>query len=126
MKYNLVDSCGWLEYFTAGPNARFFDPALKAVDHLIVPTICLAEVFKVIYREKGRRTAAEFVAAMKRGRVVDLDHALAVSAGLIGVNHQLPLADSIILATARAYHAELWTQDEHFKQFPEVKFISKS
>jgi len=125
MKNRLVDSCGWLEYFRGGPNAGFFEPALRNLKALIVPTICLAEVFKIIYRERGRKTALKYIASMHEARVIELDRAIALNAGLLSVNHKLPLADAIILATARAHQARVLTQDADLKQFPEVDYIRK-
>ncbi len=126
MKKNLVDSCGWLEYFTGGKNASSFETPIKDLKNLVVPTICLAEVFKIIYRERGRKTALLFIASMQKGEAVELDIPIALNAGKISVDHKLPLADSIILATARACDAKLWTQDKHLSEFSEVKYSKKS
>jgi toxin FitB len=122
---NLVDSCGWIEYFTDGPNASFFAPAVNDLRNLVVPTICLTEVFKVVYRQFGRTTALENIASMKLGRVVAMDLEIALAAGKLSADHKLHLADSIILATARATRGRIWTEDAHLKDFPEVNFIGK-
>jgi predicted nucleic acid-binding protein len=123
---NVVDSSGWLEYFINGPNAAFFAPIIeKAAAEVLVPTISLFEVFKRVLVERNRDDALEAIALMKEGRVVDLDDNLALSAAEISYEMQLPLADSIILATARANEAVLWTQDAHFKGVEGVKYIEK-
>ena len=123
---NVVDSSGWLEYFINGPNAAFFAPIIeKAATEVLVPTISLFEVFKRVLIERNRDDALEAIALMKEGRVVDLDDNLALSASELSCEMQLPLADSIILATARANEAVLWTQDAHFKGVEGVKYIEK-
>src|SRR5689334_14271778 len=122
---NVVDSSGWLEYFINGKNAAFFAPAIEDAQNVIVPTISLFEVFKRILMDGNRDDALEAIAVMKEGRVVDLDDNLALVASELSYELKLPLADSIILATARANSATLWTQDAHFKDVQGVKFLQK-
>lgn len=122
---NVVDSSGWLEYFTDGSNADFFAPVIENTQNVLVPTISLFEVFKRVLVEKNRDDALEAVAQMKAGRVVDLDDSLALVAAKLSYELKLPLADSIILATARAHNATLWTQDAHFKGMDGVQYIEK-
>ncbi|WKZ52357.1 MAG: type II toxin-antitoxin system VapC family toxin [Anaerolineales bacterium] len=122
---NVIDSSGWLEYFINGSNADFFAPAIQNVEEVLVPTISLFEVFKRVLIEKNRDDALEAVAQMKDGRVVDLDDSLALVAAELSYELKLPLADSIILATARANNATLWTQDAHFKGVEGVRYIEK-
>jgi len=122
---NVVDSCGWLEYFADDPNADFFRGPVEDVDHLVVPTICLFEVFKRTLAQKDETEAFRAVAQMTTGWVVDLDQDMAVAGVRAGLAHDLRLADSIILATARAYGATLWTQDAHFKDIEGVEYIEK-
>ena len=123
---NVVDSSGWLEYFTNGRNAAFFAPIIeKAAAEVLVPSISLFEVFKRVLMEKNRDDALEAVALMKEGRVVDLDEDLALSAAELSWELKIPMADSIILATARAHSAILWTQDAHYKELPGVRYIEK-
>ncbi len=119
---NVVDSCGWIEYLLDGPNARFFSPAIEDTGNLIVPTICLLEAYKAARRVRGEAVALKAVSGMREGRVVDLDADIAVRAARIGLDMKLPLADSIILATARAHRAALFTQDAHFEEIEEVKY----
>jgi len=122
---NVVDSSAWLEYFADGPNAGFFAPAIEATDELVVPSICLLEVFKRVCQQRGEGPALQAVAVMHQGRVVDLDSALALIAARIGTDTKLALADSVVLATARQIEATLWTQDADFEGFPGVKFRAK-
>jgi predicted nucleic acid-binding protein len=122
---NVVDSSGWLEYFINGDNAAFFAPAIEDTEAVIVPTISLFEVFKRVLIEKNRDGALEAVALMKGGHVVDLDDNLALVAAELSYELKLPLADSIILATAREYDATLWTQEAHFKDIEGVKYCEK-
>ncbi len=122
---NVIDSSGWLEYFTDGPNAGFFKSAIKDEEHLIVPTICLYEVFKITLSRVGEEEALRVAGLMSFGIIVDFHREIALAAAQISKEQKLAMADSIILATARAYDATLWTQDEHFKDIPGVKFIAK-
>ena len=122
---NVVDSSGWLEYFAGGPNAKHFAPLLQRPHELVVPTVTLYEVFKVVLREADENAALQAIAAMQKGTVVDLNPKLAVSASKLSLQHALPMADAIILATARAYGATLWTQDSHFKAIEGVMHIAK-
>lgn len=122
---NVIDSSGWLEYFIGGENASFFAPAIQDVPNVVVPTISIYDVFKRTLIEKGRTDALEAVAIMYDGEVVDLDREIALIAADLSIELKLPMADSIILATARAHKATLWTQDEHFKDIEGVKYIEK-
>jgi len=119
---NLVDTSGWIEYFFAEPNAAYFTPPIEAVDELIVSVICLYEVFKKVNLVADEARAVQAVAHMRQGRVVDLTEDIALSAALISMNQKLPMADSLIYATARAHQATLWTQDEHFSNLPNVNY----
>ena len=122
---NVIDSSGWLEYFISGKNASFFAPAIQDVANVVVPTISIFEVFKRTLIEKGRTDALEAIAIMYDGKVVDLDREISLIAADLSIELKLPMADSIILATARARNATLWTQDEHFKGIEGVKYIEK-
>lgn len=122
---NLVDSSGWLEYFSKGLNAEVFAPAIRARDQLLVPSICIAEVVKVLLRQIGIDAAMTGATAMRQSKVVDLDFDLALAAAKAGIDHSLPLADSIIFATAFAHGATIWTQDSDFEGLPGVRFVPK-
>jgi toxin FitB len=123
---NLVDSCGWLEYFADGPNADFFAPAIEDTPRLIVPSLCLFEVFKRVLQQRSESEALRAVALMRQGACVVLDEHLALSAARLSVDLKLALADSIILCAARQQGAELWTQDAHFAGLPGVRYIAKT
>src|SRR5436853_3462597 len=112
---NVVDSSGWLEYFANGPNADFFAPAIEDTSNLIVPSISIFEVFKRVLQQRGESDALQAAALMQQGRVINLDISLALEAARISDAHKLPLADSIIFATAQVHNAILWTQDGDFE-----------
>jgi toxin FitB len=122
---NVVDSSGWLEYFSDGPNASHFEMPLSDRQQLIVPTISIYEVFKVLLREKDEVAALQGIAAMQSATVVDLTSALSLSAAAISLKLSLPMADSIILATAKSHEAILWTQDVDFEGMAGVKYFPK-
>ena len=122
---NVVDSSGWLEYFADGPNADFFAPAIEAMFELVVPAISVYEVFKRVLQQRSESEAVQAVAVMFRGRVVDLDVQLALTAARVSLHYRIPMADSIILATAHMHDATLWAQDEHFEHVVGVRYIAK-
>jgi len=122
---NVVDSSGWLEYFAAGPNADFFADAVEATDELVVPTVSVYEVFKRVCQQRGESDALQAVALMQQGSVVDLSIHLALEAARTSVALGIPMADSIILATARSADAVLWTQDSDFATFEGVRYVAK-
>jgi predicted nucleic acid-binding protein len=122
---NVVDSSAWLEYFADGSNADIFARAVEATDELIVPTICLYEVFKSVLRQRDESAALSAIAAMRQGRVVDLTERIALLAADLSLRTKLPMADSVILATARMHDAHIWTQDADFDGLEGVTFIAK-
>jgi predicted nucleic acid-binding protein len=122
---NLVDSSGWVEYLTDSANAAFFASPIHDTENLMIPTICLFEVFKRILLELGEDPALDAVGILSLGQIVELDRQIGIEAAQISVELKLAMADSIILATARSNAATLWTQDEHFKGLPDVQFIEK-
>lgn len=122
---NLVDSSGWLEYFADGKNADYFASPIEDTENLIVSTINLYEVFKKILLQRSENLAIQAVAIMQQANVINVSTNIALTAAKISIDLKLPMADSIILATAQAYQATLWTQDADFKGFPDVNYISK-
>ena len=122
---NIVDSSGWLEYFSGGPGADNFVTPLDTPSALIVPSITIYEVFKVVLRETGENEALQAIAAMQKGAVVNLSDRLAMDAAKISLKRRLPMADSIIIATAAAHRCTIWTQDSDFENIQGVKFFPK-
>lgn len=123
---NVVDSSGWLEFFADGPNADAFAVPLGMRDTLLVPSITIYEVFKVVCRQRGEDAALQAAALMQQGTVVELAPSLAMVAAKTSLELSLPMADSIILATARLHDAILWTQDEHFSGVDGVRYFPAS
>lgn len=122
---NLVDTSGWLEYFFLGKNASYFSSPIEQTKELIVPTICLYEVFKKINMVADEAKALQVIAQMKQGQVVNVSEDVALRASLISIKYKLAMADSIIYATANINNAILWTQDIDFKDLPNVKYKKK-
>ncbi len=120
---NIIDSSGWLEYFSDGPNAKHYLPPLNDTSTLIVPVITIYEVFKVVLRESSEDLALQAVAAMLKGKVIDLTFIIAMKASKLSLRHDLPMADSIILATAREYKCVIWTQDSDFQHIEGVNYF---
>lgn len=119
---NVVDSSAWLEYFADGPNASFFAEPIEDIETLVVPTLSLFEVFKRVLRQRDESAALEVAAVMQQGTVVKLEATIALNAARLSVELRLPLADSVIFATARQYGAELWTQDSDFEGIEGVRY----
>ncbi len=123
---NVVDSSAWLSYFAGDKNSALFAKPIEAIDILLVPSITLTEVFKSILRQRSGESAFEAIAHMEQGNVISLDGELAINAAYFGVDLKLPLADSIIYATAQKYEALIWTQDADFKGLDGVRFYPKA
>jgi predicted nucleic acid-binding protein len=119
---NVVDTSGWIEFLFEGSNADVFAPLVEDVDELLVPVICLYEVFKKVNAVADEPKALQAIGQMKQGRVIEVTEAIALRAALIGLKHRLPMADSLILATAWSQQATLWTQDKHFAGLPGVEY----
>ena len=122
---NVVDSSAWLEYFADGPNAGYFSKAIEKPTELVVPTLSLYEVFKQVLLQRNEGDALQVVAVMQQGIVVDLTDTIALSAARISIDHRIPMADSVILATARSWEATLWTQDSDFEGIAGVRYVEK-
>ena len=122
---NLVDSSGWIEYFTESPNAAFFAEPIEDPDHLVVSTLSVLEVFRWILKAKGENAALQAAALMQQALLVDLDVALAIRSAKLGADLKLPLADSVIYATAQVHGATLWTQDADFESLPDVRYTPR-
>lgn len=123
---NVVDSSAWLSYFAGDGNAAVFAEPIEQLSQLLVPSIVITEVFKNVLRQCGEDAALAVVAHMEQGRVVPLDSALAMDAARLGVLHKLPLADSIIFATACRFEATVWTQDNDFENLSNVRYVRKA
>ena len=122
---NIIDSSGWLEYFSDGPNAKHYLSPLNDPSSLIVPVITIYEVFKVVLRESSEDMALQAVAAMQKGRIIDITASIAMKASKLSLQHDLPMADSIILATALEHNCVIWTQDSGFQHIDGVKYFPK-
>ncbi len=122
---NVIDSSAWLSYFADDINAKIFSRPIEDIDKLIVPSITITEVFKCVLRQRGEDMALEAIAHMEQGKIVALDETLAIGAAQYGVEYKLPLADSIIYATAKKFDALIWTQDIDFKGLEGIRYYSK-
>ena len=123
---NVVDTSGWLEFFEGGQNARKFSKPIKEISKVVVPTICIYEISKVILRESDEEHLIQVLAAIQKGRVVELTSSISTAAAKISIKYKLPMADSIIYATAQCFNARIWTQDVDFKDLPNVNYIPKN
>ena len=122
---NVVDSSAWLEYFANGPNAAFFAGPIEKTEELVVPSLTIYEVFKRVLQQRNEGDALQAVAVMQQGVVADLDARLALSAARVSLDMRLPMADSVVLATAKLHEATLWTQDADFEGLPGVRYRSR-
>lgn len=122
---NIVDSSGWLEYFADAPNADFFAPVIENPAELIVPVITIYEVFTHILQQRNESDALQAIAVMMQSQVVEIDANLALIAARLSASLRLPMADSLILATAQQHDSIVWTQDIDFDGLPDVRYIKK-
>ena len=122
---NVVDSSGWLEYFANGPNTAFFAPIIKQEEELIVPTITLFEVYRRMHILRGEEDAVDAIAHMQCNQLATLTSQIALLGADLSLKNNLPMADSIIYATAKMYDAPLWTQDSDFAGLEGVKYKAK-
>jgi len=122
---NVVDSSGWVEFFVDGPNAHAFAAPILEVSSLLVPTICLYEVFKVVCKHRDVAAAFQAVAHMRQGIVVDVDANIALQAARFSLELQQPMADSLIYSVSSAHEATLWSQDEDFDGLPGVRYFRR-
>jgi predicted nucleic acid-binding protein len=122
---NVVDSSAWLSYFASDDNSEVFAKPIEELSELLVPSITITEVFKSVLRQRGEEAALIVTAHMELGKVIPLDSELAKDAARFGVLHKLPLADSIIFATAQKFSALIWTQDSDFEGLVNVRYIPK-
>ncbi|PCJ36497.1 MAG: VapC toxin family PIN domain ribonuclease [Cellvibrionales bacterium] len=122
---NVVDTSAWLEFFSGGGNAAAFSAPIKQTQDLIVPTICIYEISKVILRESDENHLIQVLAALHQGQIVALTPSLASAAAKISLANRLPMADSIIYATAKLHAATTWTQDKDFEMLSDVKYLPK-
>ncbi len=122
----LVDSSGWIEYFTDGPLADEFAPYLENLAEVITPTIVIFEVYRVIRRQRSEEAATAAVAQMQKTSVVDLDQFLALSAADVSIDHGLAMADAIVYATARTKGVDMVTGDADFAGLSRATVFSRS
>ncbi len=121
----VVDSSGWIEFFTDGPLAEAYASRLRKLTAVITPVIVIYEVYKRLKRELSEDDAIIAVSAMQRSQVVPIDQELALTAADLSLDHGLAMADAIVLATARRFRAELVTSDRDFDQIAGVTYLPK-
>lgn len=122
----VVDSCGWLEWFTAGELADRYRPYLADPDNLIVPAIVLFEVYKMLKREAGEEKALLAAGYMKAATMVPIDDTLSLAAADIALREKLAMADALILAVARSRRCKVITSDADLKNQPDVEYLPKA
>ena len=122
---NVVDTSAWLEYFSGGKNADKFSAVIQNIDELIVPSICIYELSKVILRERDESDLFQVLAAVQKGKLIELSTAISIRAAKNSIKYKLPMADSIIYTTAERFNAIVWTQDCDFDGLPNVNYIAK-
>jgi len=122
---NLVDSSGWLEYFTDGKNAKHFAPVIQDLENLVVSTINLYEIYKKIIQQRDENNAIQAIAIMQQVEILEVTAQIAIDGAKISIENEIPMADSLIIATARSVGAKVWTQDYDFKGLENVMFFKK-
>lgn len=121
----LVDSFGWIEFFTDGPLAGEYAKYLQRPSEVIVPTIVLYEVYKKIKSAKSEEVALIAVATMQNAQIVPLTEELSLSAADVSLSHRLAMADAIVYASALQEDAKVVTSDKDLKDLPHVIYFPK-
>jgi len=121
----VIDSSGWIEFFTDGPLADEYASRLRKLATVITPVIVIYEVYKRLKRELSEDDAVIAVSAMQRSQVVLIDQELALTAADLSLEHGLAMADAIVLAAARKFQAELVTSDRDFEDIAGVTYLPK-
>jgi len=121
----LIDSYGWIEYFSDGPLAKKYAAYIEDVNenNTVTPTVVVYEVYKRLKKEKGEQVALEAYAQITRSKLVPLDDALALTAADTSLKMGLAMADAIVFTTAKTYSADLLTSDRDFKGLDGVRLI---
>jgi predicted nucleic acid-binding protein len=122
---NIVDSSGWIEFFTAGASGLLFKPVIEQRDQLLVPTINIYEVHKVLSRKLPAGAVQSCLDVMRQGRVIDLTDRRAVAAADIAAKYKLAMADAVIYSMAREFDGTLWTQDVDYNGLAGVRYFEK-
>lgn len=121
----VIDSSGWIEYFSKGPLISAYRSHIRSLHELVTPSIVVYEVVKKMLLDSGEEAAAEAAGQIGKTQIIVLDNAIAISAAQISIKRKLPMADAIIYATAQSLHATLVTSDEHFNGLPGVEYIPR-
>lgn len=122
----IVDSCGWLEWFTDGKLADHYKEHLADSDNILIPAIIIYEVYKVLKREVSEEKALLAVGFMKKSKVIPFDDNLALTAADLALHEKLAMADAIIVASAQAYNCSIITSDIDLKDQANVQYIPKN
>jgi len=119
----LIDSSGWIEFFTDGPLNKAYSKYFKDLSKVIAPTIVLYEVYKKIKRERTEEDALLAVSFINKTAVVQLSESIALLAADLSLKYSLPMAVAIVYATAIEKNCDVITSDMHFKGLERVVFI---
>ena len=126
MRFNVIDSSGWIEYFLDTKPADFFEPAILDAEHLIVPAIALYEVHKRLSQLVPAEIVATCIEVMRKASVIALTAERAIAASNIAQQYQLAMADAMMYSIAIEHHATFWTQDADYQGLPSVQFQAKT
>ena len=122
---HIVDSCGWLEWFSDGSLADAYAPHLRDEEQLLVPAVVLFEVYKILKRETDEEKAILAASSMKRSLIIPLEEVLSLKAADTALQNNLAMADAIVYATALLYEVQLYTSDADFQGLPLVQMIGE-
>ena len=125
MNKYLIDTCGWIEWFTDDVLAEKFTPYFQQLPNIIVPTVLQYELYKWLCREQDEAIAQAVIRITEQGKVIGLDTTLAILAAKLASQYQLSVADALIYATAQQQEAKLITSDVHFSNLPDTCYFSK-
>ena len=119
----LVDSFGWIEYLAEGRLAGRYEEYLSNLAEVVTPTIVLYEVYKKLRRECKEEEALLVVAQIMKTKVVSLTEEISLLAAEVSLKQALPVADSVVYATALKEACPVVTSDPHFKGLEDVIYL---
>jgi len=122
----VIDTFAWIEYFTGSARGEKARPFIEKGD-AITPALVIAE-FTDKYIREGMNPSERLKFIRTKTSIAPLDDEIAEAAGRISAERRSRvkgwgLADSCVLATARAKGTKLVTGDDHFKGLGDVILI---
>jgi len=122
----LYDTRFFAEYFYSADQqlVRKLKEELRLVNERMVSSLTIHEIHRVVLKKEGKEVAALRSSTIRRDfQVIDVDYVIAVKSAELRSKHQMPMADSVIAATAQLQGCPLFSDDAHFKNIENLKTV---